>query len=405
MSWKKARIIRKLIASLLSCVFLLANPLMAQANWQQHQTPNTYLNPNEVNANNPDPLTEAMNKAGTSPFNTDTAGLPNNKPSQPATVDIIQGKLILNSTDLKIPAEGSPVILHRTYNSGSTQVGPFGMGWDYSYNRYLTMYHEYAMLEHAGDQGSLTYNYTKNNPSLKVSSFDGDNRIQYPLDDGYYTAVQSSNTATLTRNQDVTYTVQEKDGTTYKYNRYQKSWAPNQIDGKLSEISDSNGNSITFQYDKQGHLIQITDMGGRSTSLSYSGNLISAVTDPLERTTSFEYDGNNRLIKVTDPAGSLVSYSYDLNNQLTSVIDAVGKSYNYTYDSGKLKTVTNPSGTIIETYDYNPADKKTTVTRLGNRVTNYDYDSDNNILQITDPLGKTTKSTWDSKRNQTQSNV
>ena len=125
MKQKKVTIIKKLIASLLSLVFLIANPLMAQANWQQPEPPSTYLNPNEVNANNPDPLTEALNKAGTSPFNTDTASLPNNKPSQPATVDIIQGKLTLNSTDLKIPAEGSPVILHWTYTSGSTQVGPF----------------------------------------------------------------------------------------------------------------------------------------------------------------------------------------------------------------------------------------------------------------------------------------
>ena len=56
MSWKKDRIIRKLLASLLSLVFLIANPLAAKADWSQPEPPSTYLNPNEINANNPNPI-------------------------------------------------------------------------------------------------------------------------------------------------------------------------------------------------------------------------------------------------------------------------------------------------------------------------------------------------------------
>lgn len=349
MTWKKAKIIRKLLASLLSLVILIANPLTAKADWSQPEPPSTYLNPNELNANNPNPLTEALNKIGASPLNSDSANsLPTNKTSNYGKVDTVQGKLTLDSTDVKIPSNGFPLALHRVYNS-NTQTGPFGIGWDYTYDRYLTMYSAYSMLEHVGDQGSRTYNYTKNDPSIHVTTFDESNRIQYPLDNGYYTAVQSSNTAQLTRNSDVTYTVQEKDGTTYTYNRYRKSWDPNPLDGKLRQITDPNGNSMTFQYDTQGHLTQITDTGGRITNLSYTGNLITSVTDPLGRITTYQYDGNNRLTQVTDPAGGVVTYGYDSNNRLDMVTG--NNTYTYSYDnSGKVETIANLSTTFIETY-------------------------------------------------------
>ena len=162
MSWKKAKIIKKLLALFLSVFIIISNPLAAKADWSQPEPPSTYLDPNAINANNPNPLTEALNKISTSPFSSDTtSSLPTNRSSSYGTVDTVQGKLSLDSTDITIPSNGFPLTLHRVYNSNNTQIGPFGMGWDFNYNRYLIMYHEYAMQEHAGDQGNLTYLYEK----------------------------------------------------------------------------------------------------------------------------------------------------------------------------------------------------------------------------------------------------
>jgi len=398
MKKRTARTLKKILASILTVIFFLTSPLMSKAYaWQQPQPPSTYLNPSQINANNPDPLTDAVSKVGQSPFGQLTSGLPKNGPNKPGSVDIALGRLSLNDTDVKIPSNGFPLNFQRSYNSGNTVTGPFGIGWDFTYNRYITMYADYAMLEHCGGQSDRTYNYTKNDPSIHISSFDGSDRVQYPLDNGYYTPTQPANTSQLTRNPDVTYTAREKDGTTYKYNKYQQSWATTQdpMNGKLIQISDRNNNSMTFQYDGQGNLTQITDTGGRATTLAYTGSLCTSVTDPLGRTTTYQYDGNNRLVSVTDPAGGQVSYTYDANNRIVSITDAAGSTYTYNYDdSGRVITVTNPDGIAVETYNYQPDQKQTTVTRPGNRITSYTYDSNNNITQITDPLGNTTTSTW-----------
>ena len=39
------------------------------------------------------------------------------------------------------------------------------------------------------------------------------------------------------------------------------------------------------------------------------------MTDPLNRTTTFEYDTTGNLTKQTDPSGNVVTFTYDANNE------------------------------------------------------------------------------------------
>ncbi|KJS00177.1 MAG: hypothetical protein VR68_01165 [Peptococcaceae bacterium BRH_c4a] len=130
--------------------------------WQQPQPPGAYLNPNDINANNPDPLTGALSNVAQSPFSSLSTGLPKDSSSKPASVDIAGGMLNLSKTDLKIQSNGFPLTINRTYSSGNTRTGPFGSGWDFTYNRYIMMYAGYTMLDHRGDQGTfICYNKKK----------------------------------------------------------------------------------------------------------------------------------------------------------------------------------------------------------------------------------------------------
>jgi YD repeat-containing protein len=51
----------------------------------------------------------------------------------------------------------------------------------------------------------------------------------------------------------------------------------------------------------------------------------TSVTDPLSRTTSYQYDSSGRLTRVTAPEGNYAAYSYDARGNLTQT-EAVSKS-------------------------------------------------------------------------------
>src|SRR6185503_11566337 len=77
------------------------------------------------------------------------------------------------------------------------------------------------------------------------------------------------------------------------------------LQGKLSQIIDRNGNSVTLQYDASNRLASVTDAVGRITQFTYNAaGKISLITDPIGRKASFTYDANNNLISTTDMAGN-----------------------------------------------------------------------------------------------------
>ncbi|MBH8608578.1 hypothetical protein I8U17_13260, partial [Thermoactinomyces sp. CICC 10521] len=177
---------------------------------------------------------------------------------------------------------------------------------------------------------------------------------------------------TLVKNGDGTFTLITPDQTKYNFNTSKK----------LASIVDSNGNT---------------------TSVTYTNNLPSAITDPSGRTLTLTYDANNRVSKVTDPANRTVEYTYDTNGNLTGVThkDASGtvlSTETYGYDSNhNLTSITDPNR-HTKTIGYDPANDRTTSVSypitVGGTVqtatTTLDYDPANNITTVTDPKGTKT---------------
>lgn len=128
----------------------------------------------------------------------------------------------------------------------------------------------------------------------------------------------------------------------------------------------------------------VTDALSQATTLVSDLNIDrpTSVTDPLGRTTAYQYDGSGRLTRVTAPEGNYVAYSHDARGNVTeqrsvaksgsglpdmvvtasyasscsnpitcnapdSTADARGNVTNYTYDAthGGVLTVTAPAAT------------------------------------------------------------
>jgi len=137
-----------------------------------------------------------------------------------------------------------------SYNSRDSYTGPLGTSWTHRYNTNLS--------------------------NISVTSFvltqqDG-RRVRYQSTDGitYLPEEKFGETSTITMDPDNTFTLTETNGII-------KNFA---IDGKLTAITDRNGNTITLTYTGQ-DLTTITGPYGRVVTLTYTSGKISTITDPL----------------------------------------------------------------------------------------------------------------------------
>lgn len=141
--------------------------------------------------------------------------------------------------------------------------------------------------------------------------------------DGTYFAAPGE-TAALTRDANGLYTLQERHGSTCRFN----------ADKKLASVTDSSGNTTTLVYD-DGKLARVENSFGASMALVR--------------------DRNGRIASVTDNSGKRVSYAYDADGCLTAVTDAAGEVWTYAYDPATHRMVSkrNPNGDFLIRNTYN----------------------------------------------------
>jgi RHS repeat-associated protein len=162
------------------------------------------------------------------------------------------------------------------------------------------------------------------------------------------------------------------DTITYKWDGY----------GRVRSITDSEGYVVTFDYDALDRVTQITYPNGDTEQFSYttpgagSTNRLApvaskdrqgrwttrvynslqelvAITDPLGRTTGFEWCRCGGLQKIIDAAGRVTKWKYDIQGRATEKEYPDGKkiTYGYGVNSGWLTSVTDPKSQTVA-YEY-----------------------------------------------------
>jgi len=192
--------------------------------------------------------------------------------------------------------------------------------------------------------------------------------------------------------------------------------------GKISSDVDRNGDTIT--YTRSGpNLTSITDTQGRHVTFSYGSsvgaNLISKVTDSTGRTWQYGYTSANgyaELTKYTDPASKVTHYAYDSSGRIDQITDALGNETIFAYDSkSRVTSITYVTNTVLETgptttYGYHPNTTGscaaapsgdtlagyTIATDANGHATTYCYDLQGLVVQTIDPDSATTLASYTS---------
>lgn len=156
------------------------------------------------------------------------------------------------------------------------------------------------------------------------------------------------------------------------------------------EYRSKNGDIMRF--DSSGRLTAMVDRNNNTTTLTYSGNNLTQVTDPVGRSITMSYDGQGRIISATDPIGRTWTYGY-VGETLAIATDPLGHSMQYTYGmAAKLETVRDKRANIIKTIVYEN-NRVVRQTFADGGVERYDYFFAGSVIsgvRITDPENRVT---------------
>ena len=103
-------------------------------------------------------------------------------------------------------------------------------------------------------------------------------------------------------------------------------------------MTDPLANSVTYEYNKYGHLISETDANGNTTIYSYDSNgNCTQKTAPDGSVVEMTYDSQNRILTasavVDENTRCTVRYEYDALGRLAHYIDEEGNVFTTEYDS------------------------------------------------------------------------
>ena len=189
--------------------------------------------------------------------------------------------------------------------------------------------------------------------------------------------------------------------------------------GNVTSVTDALGGSTTYRYDETGNMTSVTDANGNTTGYTYDalGRAV-AVTDANGGVTRAEYDHNGNIVKAVDAESNATTYVYDALDRLTSYTNAEGCTFSFKYDNeGNTVASTDGNGnTTRYTYDglnravsstnaegntaYNTYDADGRMVKSVNEEgaeTAYAYDADGRLISMTDALGNVTGFEYDSR--------
>lgn len=163
--------------------------------------------------------------------------------------------------------------------------------------------------------------------------------------------------------------------------------------GRLIRQTDARGNSTTFEYDSAGNVTKRTDPLKQTTTWTYTtfGQILST-TDPTGATTTFEYDpATGFVLQITDALGNIAKLAPDPHNLPAAVTNPRGQTTTFVYGETGLPSAITDPTGATATFAYDPAGRLAQTTDPAGGKTLYAYDLRGRLLTVTDPVGTLTQ--------------
>jgi RHS repeat-associated protein len=171
---------------------------------------------------------------------------------------------------------------------------------------------------------------------------------------------------------------------------------------QLTSLSYSNSDVITFAYNAQGRVREVTDQYGQKTSYTYdaAGEQLLSIADN-SGTTSYTYETAgakaNAIKSITFADGTQTLYEYDATGRISNLSNGTN-SVTYSYDTAGGITITDGNGKATKILTNDRGQIAQATDSLG-RVSKYLYDDKGNLKQVIAPDNSTAKFTYDSRGN------
>ena len=172
---------------------------------------------------------------------------------------------------------------------------------------------------------------------------------------------------------------------------------------RLTTIINPLGDTITTTYDAADNVVAVSDELDRTSTFTYDQrDLQTSVTDPLGHTTTTEYDAVGYVTAVIDPLGHRTTYGYDALYRQTQATDAIGATTTLDFDPvGNLLSITDTENNTTS-YTYDDLDRLITDTNELGFTRSYQYDAVDNQIGMIDRNGREIEYVYDALDRQTQ---
>jgi RHS repeat-associated protein len=160
---------------------------------------------------------------------------------------------------------------------------------------------------------------------------------------------------------------------------------------RLTQVTDAQSGITKYEYDLNGNKTKVTNANNHTTTTQYNEwNQVKQTTDALNRAMTYQYDVSGNQTKVVYPNGNQVEIGYNAIHRQTSISHNGKERYTFAYDpNGNVTKETDEESGGTATFTYNADNKVKSVQETGN-TTQYTYDKNANVTQRKHTVGDTT---------------
>jgi RHS repeat-associated protein len=309
-------------------------------------------------------------------------------------VDVVTGAMLMQHTDLTLPAAGLPLVFERTHLSSYRGGTAFGPTWCSLLDEQVQLDAEGAVFA-GGDGMRLVYPVpVPGEPVLPVKG------ARWPLEwDGTpHGAITVTDPTT---------------GTVRTFTQPVPGSEPGTMHLLLESIHDRNGARVDLDRTTDGAPAALRHSGGYHVAIDTEGPRVTALRllerapSPYEPVpddsggtvvTRYRYDDAGNLAEVVNSSGEALRFTADEQGRVTSWADRNGTTFAYVYDErGRVTRTEGSDGVFNGTFTYDEANRTTCYTDSLGHTTRHHYNTDGQVVAETDPLGNTTRTVWNDR--------